>query len=314
MMTETMTDPVWTSLIAWCAAIVGPCEVAAGDDRFHGRTSVTRLRSPSGVCYLKVYGERSFWEQEAHAYERWAPVFGAHAPRLLGVREQEPPALLVGELPGALLDEVTLPADRERQVWRAAGRALVDLHTFAVGDCFGPCRRDGSCVGMAPDDAVAYVGDELARHAEAGRLAGYLDDETMRVIRAAMDLVPAFEGESPVPCHRDYGPANWLVTGAGAWSGVIDFEFAWWDVRVADFTRYPNWEWIHRPDLIAAFFEGYGRSLTPREEAQVLVGHVRYALGAIHWGHEHAYDGYVAEAHEALRHVSERLWGNPLGL
>jgi aminoglycoside phosphotransferase len=307
-MAEKATDPVWTSLMAWCTSIVGPCEVMAGDDRFHGRTSVTQLRSPSGLSYLKVYGERAFWEREVHAYEQWAAVFGEHAPRLLGIREtQEPLALLTGELPGTLMDDVTLPPDQERQVWRAAGRGLAGLHGLAVGDCFGPCHRDGTCLGPIVDEAVAYVGDELERQSEAGRRAGYLDDADLRVIRAAQELVPAFEGEPPVPCHRDYGPANWLVTEAGAWSGVIDFEFAYWDVRVADFTRYPNWEWIHRPDLIAAFFEGYGRPLTPREETQALVTHTRYALGAILWGYDHAYHGYVAEAREALDHLWDRF-------
>ncbi len=306
-MTEKTIDSIWTSLMAWCASMVGPCEVMAGDDRFHGRTSVTKLRSPSGPCYLKVYGERAFWEREAHAYEQWAPVFGDHVPRLLGVRDREPPALLTGELPGTLMDDMTLPPDQERQAWRAAGRALLSLHELTKGLCFGPCRRDGSCVGPVVDDAVAYVGDEVARQVDAGRRAGYLDDEELDVIRAVQDLVPAFEGEPPVPCHRDYGPANWLVTDAGTWSGVIDFEFAYWDVRVADFTRYPNWEWIHRPDLIDAFFGGYGRSLTPREEAQALVTHTRYALGAILWGHAHGYLGYVTEAHEALGHLADWL-------
>ena len=80
----------------------------------------------------------------------------------------------------------------------------------------------------------------------------------------------AFAGERPVPCHRDYGPANWLVTDDGVWAGVIDFEFAYWDVRVADFSRYPDWEWIHRPNLLDAFFDGYGRRLTPKEEQQRL--------------------------------------------
>jgi thiamine kinase-like enzyme len=39
-------------------------------------------------------------------------------------------------------------------------------------------------------------------------------------------LITAFEGEPAVPCHRDDGPANWLVTDDGHWAGVIDFEFA----------------------------------------------------------------------------------------
>lgn len=307
MMTQMSIDPQWKSLMAWCASIVGPCEGVAGDDRFHGRTSVSKLQTPAGIAYLKVYDERSFWEREVHAYEQWAPVFGDHAPRLLGVREQAPLALLTSELPGMLMDDVDLPPAQERRAWRAAGQALAGLHTLAESSCFGPCRRDGSCAGPVVEDAGRYVGGEIARHIEVGRRAGYLDTEALAVIRAAQALIPAFEGEPPVPCHRDYGPANWLVTEEGAWSGVIDFEFAYWDVRVADFTRYPNWEWIYRPDLIDAFFKGYGRRLTPREDAQALVTHVRYALGAMLWGHEHGYLDYASEAREALAHLSDRI-------
>ena len=77
---------------------------------------------------------------------------------------------------------------------------------------------------------------------------------------------------------------NWLVTSDGIWSGVIDFEFSYWGVRVADFTRYPDWDWMVRPDLVEAFFDGYGRSFTPQEEQQCLVAYAQYALNAIVWG------------------------------
>ena len=79
------------------------------------------------------------------------------------------------------------------------------------------------------------------------------------------------------------------------------------DVRVADFTRYPNWDWIGRPDLTEAFFEGYGRSFTPAEEQQRLVGHVLYALVAIVWGEEVGYHGFAAEGRLALAHLAGQL-------
>jgi hypothetical protein len=78
-------------------------------------------------------------------------------------------------------------------------------------------------------------------------------------------------------------------------------------VRVSDFTRYPNWEWIERPDLIEAFSDGYARCFTPREETQRLVGHVQYALAAVVWGHDNAYRGFATEGHRALRQVRARL-------
>jgi hypothetical protein len=139
------------------------------------------------------------------------------------------------------------------------------------GEYFGPCRRDGTCAGRPICDAREYVSTDLEESSDHSIRAGYLNEDEQAIVRAARALVPAFEGEVPVPVHRDYCPANWLVTCDGVWAGVIDFEFAYWDMRVADFTRYPDWDWIGRPDLVEAFFDGYGRSLTPEEGQQRLV-------------------------------------------
>ena len=138
-------------------------------------------------------------------------------------------------------------------------------------------------------------------------LFALLDADERATIQAAYDLIPAFEGERPLPCHRDYCAANWLVGKEGTWAGVIDFEFAHWDVRVADFSRDPNWSWIRRPDLVEAFQEGYGRTLTPTEQQQLLVAHAEYALGAILWGHEHAFYGFEREGRESLAHLASCL-------
>jgi aminoglycoside phosphotransferase (APT) family kinase protein len=220
------------------------------------------------------------------------------------VREEEPLALLIGELAGPVLENVRLPAEQERAVWRTAGRRLATLHAHDQGDFFGPCGRDGAPIGPAISDAVEYVATELEQEIDKATGTGYLDDEELAVLQAAQRLAPVYAGERPVPCHRDYCPYNWLVAENGAWTGVIDFEFAHWDVRVAEFSRYPDWEWIHRPDLVEALLEGYGRSLTPVEEQQCLVARAQYALGAITWGMEAAYYGFVAEGRQALKHLA----------
>jgi aminoglycoside phosphotransferase (APT) family kinase protein len=296
-------------VLSWCASVLGPCEVICDQSREHPgeRAAAFRLRAPSGGCYLKTFPERPHWESEVHAYERWAPAFGELAPRLLAVRDEEPLALVISELPGKVLEQVQLPVSRKRAVWRSAGAALVALHELAVGEYFGPSRRDGTCAGTPITDAGEYVARELDDWVQRGMRIGRLCDDELAIVRAARSLIPAFTGECPVPCHRDYGPANWLVRHDGAWAGVIDFEFARWDVRVADFTRYPDWEWMRQPDLVDAFFEGYGRSFTPEEEQQRLVGHVQYGLGAIVWGEENAYHGFAEEGRRALRHLGELL-------
>ncbi len=171
----------------------------------------------------------------------------------------------------------------------------------------GPCTRDGRPQEAAIRDAGEYVLAELERWTADGVRAGSITDDELLVIDAAKALAPAFVGERPVACHRDYNPYNWLVSADGAWAGVIDFEFCYPDVRVAEFTRYPEWEWLLRPDLVAALLEGYGRALTPLEERQCLFEHVNYAVGMIVWGCQHEYFGSAAEGREALDHLASRL-------
>jgi len=304
MLTE---DSKVKEALDWCMSVMGACQLVSGDTRFHGRTAVCRLRTPSGYCYVKIYRQKSSWEREVHAYEQWVSAFANAAPRLLAVRDEEPFSLLVGELPGRIMENVKLPAQQEQMVWHDAGRALVSLHDFAIGECFGPCRRDGACAGTPINDAMEYILAELERWTAHGIRAGYLNDDELAIIRATHGLLPSFENERPVPCHRDYCPANWLVTSDGVWAGVIDFEFANWDVRVADFCRYPDFEWLRRPDLWEAFLDGYGRFLTTQEEQQRLVAHVQYAISAVVWGCEHSYHGFAEEGRQALVHLGKLL-------
>ena len=291
-------------LMAWCTSIVGPFEIVSGKQRPDGRSSISRLQTSAGHCYLKVHEQQEVWEREVHGYEQWAPAFGDFAPRLLGVRDEGPLALLIDELPGKVLQEMDLPVDQERAAWRRAGQMLAGLHGFATNEYFGPCRRDGSPQGLAISDAVDYMRGTLEREIAKAVGAGYLDNEELAVARTALLLTPVFVGERPVACHRDYCPYNWLISEQGTWAGVIDFEFAHWDVRVADFSRYPDWEWMDRPDLLDALFEGYGRTLTPREKEQQFVAHVLYALGAITWGMEASYFGFVEEGRTALKRLA----------
>lgn len=298
-----------SKLLEWCARVLGPVEVLSDQSREHpgDRTGAHRLCTDAGLCYLKTHNDPAHWHNEVHGYRAWASAFGPNAPRLLAVRDEEPLALVVTALPGKILDECRLPPAQERDIWQQAGAALAVLHGSATGPFFGPCLRDGTPAGTAIADAEAYIRAELDGWLGRGEAIDCLSPDEIAVVAAARGLSGAFAGERPVPCHRDYGPANWLVTPDGVWSGVIDFEFAHWDVRMTDFTRYPNWEWIDRPDLIDAFYTGYGRIFSAAEEAQRLVCHVLYSLAAVVWGQENAYYGFVAEGRRALRVIGESL-------
>jgi aminoglycoside phosphotransferase (APT) family kinase protein len=301
-------DPQQT-VLEWCAQVLGPSALADDRSREHpGHASGTlRLHTRSGGCYVKIHHDRAHWESEVFAYQHWAAAFGDFAPRLLAVRDEAPLAVVISEISGQVLEEVKLPPQQEQAVWRRAGQALAALHNLPPGGCFGAPRLDGGCGETPIIDACAYVRADLEQWTERGLRLGCLSLEEQGVVEAARQLIPAFAGEQPRPCHRDYGPANWLVTADGAWSGVIDFEFARWDVPTSDFTRYPDWDWLLRPVVTDAFFEGYGRSFRDAEKQQILFGYTLYALGAIVWGIESQFFIFANEGRRALREMGQRL-------
>jgi aminoglycoside phosphotransferase len=295
--------------MAWCVSWLGPIRVLSDQSKTHGGhdSSTYRLQTSIGFCYLKVHQSQAHWQNEVHAYERWAAAFGDFAPRLLAVRDEAPLALVMTELPGGVMEGLKLPPSQERAIWQAAGAGLLSLHNLGPGDYFGPPSRDGRHVELFPEDACEYISQRFGRQIEYAIGDGYVNEDELAVIQAAYDLIPAFAGERPFPCHRDYCAANWLVSPDEAWTGVIDFEFAQWDVRAADFSRDPHWNWIHRPDLLAAFFAGYGQLPAPKEEQQLIVARAEYALDAIIWGRDHAFYGFEQEGREALVYLKKLL-------
>jgi aminoglycoside phosphotransferase len=306
---KEMPKALMDEALCWCTCVLGPVEAMSDHSKAHGghESSTRRLHASTGFCYVKVHQSRSHWNNEVHAYERWTWSFGDYAPKLLAVHDEEPLALIISELPGRIVENAPLSPSQELVVWRAAGEALVALHRSETGECFGPCLRDGTCSEERTLSARAYVSKRFKSQTERAIEGGYISNDELATIHAAYNLIPAFEGEYPVPCHRDYCTANWLISEKETWAGVIDFEFAHWDVRVADFSRDPSWSWIRRPDLVNAFFEGYGRSLTATEEHQLLVAHAEYALGAILWGHDHAFYGFEQEGRDSLVHLASLL-------
>ena len=305
------------TVFRWCGEVLdsiassgsGQVEILADHSKEHGghESSTFRIRTSEHYAYVKVHESAEHWHNEVHGYEQWARAFGKHAPQLLAVRDEAPLALVVSELPGLILENQQLIRTKEQTVWRAAGAALVSLHDLPAGKGFGRCLRDGSFADVATTDAIEYVGERLSKLIEQAVAGAYVDENELATLRAAQALVPIFADEHPCACHRDYCAANWLVNAQGHWTGVIDFEFAHWDVRVADFARDPHWNWIHRPDLVDAFFDGYGLQLTPRIEQQLLVARAEYALDAIVWGRDNAFYGFECEGREALAFLAPLL-------
>ena len=187
----------------------------------------------------------------------------------------------------------------------AAGRtgAREVAHRSQRGSISAAGPADGTHAGSPVSDAVQHLTAEFDDWTQRGVRADCLSPDELAIIEKARDLIPAFVGEQPVPCHRYYCPANWFVNNTAAWTGVIDFEFSYRDARVSDFTRTPNWEWIERPDLSEALLDGYGQVHAPPDARQLLAGHALYALGAVVSGKRERLSCFRTEGRKTLRHV-----------
>ncbi|GEM_PF-856541 len=287
---------------AWCRKHFGAIRFLEGDRRIHGRSSVQMFKTGSDSFLLKTFQHRARWEREVHGYEQWSQALEGWTPRLLAVRDQEPFAVVVTVLPGRPLREPPMGRDGEADVWRQAGACLASLHSCKQGTFFGPCRRDGSPQQEAVADPVQFVSLRLARAIDKAVAHQYIDGKEQALLRRAMQYTDVFRNSPPAPCHLDFGPDNWLVNTGGQLSGIIDFEFSQWDLWVNDFSRYPSWEWLQRPHLLQALYQGYGRSWSQEDILQCFLLRLQYGLDAVVWGMEAEFYGFVAEGHHALEH------------
>ncbi len=289
----------------WCEEVLGRIEVLADATREHAgdRASVLRLRATDGDYILKRHRDGQHWHSEVHVYENWAAACGEDAPRLVAIHEREPRALLITALPGRPIEGRSLTPQVERNVWHSAGRALAQLHTTPHGTFFGPCDRHGAPIGSVQVDAREHLRTSFDEWIAHGERIGCLRAEEHVVVQHAQYSIDAFADEQPTACHRDFCTANWLANDAGVWCGMIDFEFAHWDVHTADFSRFAEWNWIARPDLFDALVDGYGHAIN---HDQLFVSRVLYALAAVVWGCEVGYLGFAREGREALEILTKR--------
>lgn len=183
--------------------------------------------------------------------------------------------LAVEFLPGHLIDatEAALDADVHRQ----AGHLLAALHAQAS-------RLDDDYERRL--DATA-----LARLDAPHRIAADVEAEARSRI-AAHEHPPAVL----VPTHGDWQPRNWLLHEGQVF--VIDLGRAEWRPALADLARLASQQWVGRPDLEAAFLDGYGAD--PREPAAWRRSQLREAIGTAVWAYQVGDESFEQQGHRML--------------
>ncbi|SIO88508.1 SCP1.305, unknown, len: 296aa [Nocardiopsis sp. JB363] len=100
---------------------------------------------------------------------------------------------------------------------------------------------------------------------------------------AALELSRCAPATPVVYRHGDYATRNWLWDPRRG-LGVIDFAKAAPGPLVEEFVWLHGAVWLQRPDLRAAFFDGYGRELSQAEERALQLLTVRLAASYLATG------------------------------
>ncbi|WP_217556762.1 phosphotransferase [Streptomyces sp. GbtcB6] len=236
-----------------------------------------------GSWFLKVHQGPKFHQREVGALREWAPVLGAgRAPQLVAA-DPEQLAVIVSALPGRILHGTDLSMDAWQSVYRQLGQLLRALH-----------------LGEPPMMAQALGGlAKLERHLAAAD--GLLEPGEETLVRSLALQLPQVP---PVPHGRRHGDVqkrNLLLDDHGNLA-LIDWERAEIGPLVSDFVRIAD-TWTDAPELKAALFDGYGRTLS-QDEVQALKGlSALDAVSGIQYGAAHGDPELVERGQRTLHRL-----------
>jgi aminoglycoside phosphotransferase len=270
-------------LSEWVEQHVGPHALLRQHSRHKRDQAVLEVLTADGErIFAKQVRQERHWTAERRAYRNWTLALRGRTPRLLAANRPMQ-SLLLSSVPGSQPHLFDLVAHRE------AGHVLRMIHESR------PPRRGGPPVGVRVAQKLEFT---------LSRTSGLLRDDETRFAREQAGQLGSSPLRDRVPCHGDYRPHNWIVDDDGVLR-VIDFGEARWHVPVFDLTRLSFGVWWDRPDLYAAFLEGYGREPDDAERHFVRLHLVITGVVAIAYAREHGLGAREAFARERLRQLME---------
>lgn len=260
-----MLDPIDAVIELAGGVLAAPVTLYRDRSWPHGESTVLEVRDAGDAPWIvKQVREPDVFTREVRALRDWAPRLGeGRAPRLLAAVASRS-LIIMDRLPGRAGTAATTAQ------FRQAGRLIRRLHEVE------PTTADPD----HPRRAAANV-DGWVR-----RVPGVLGAADLDFVRGRIRTLESMPAVRSGPIHNDNQPRNWLTDADGT-VRLIDFGKAKRDVQLRDFERMQYQEWRDRPDLRAAFFDGYGRALSDgEEEALTCIGAVAAAT-TILWARSH---------------------------
>ena len=276
------------TLLDFLAPSVGVVRRVQHHSNEFGQGQVWRVVGSEGAAYLKKAHARATHDLEVAAYRRAASVLSGSIPTLLGA-DDDLGVLLLSEVEGRPFDEMELSPGQLQDVFRLAGEFRRKMDLVEV-------ERDE--VGLEP--AVRQRFDAWLERAQP-----HIEVGLRNAVRRQIDA-SVFRGAKRRFCHRDFAPRNWMVDVVAdeVRLAVVDLGHARPDCWLSDLVKLADRPWVRRPEARTAFFEGYGRELTPPELRQLAQLELLHALATAVWGIEKGDAEYARLGQELLSRVA----------
>ncbi|MGI8334336.1 aminoglycoside phosphotransferase family protein [Actinomadura scrupuli] len=235
--------------------------------------------------FVKRHPAPLFHEREVTAYREIVPVLGrGRTPELIAA-DRNLAAIVISGLPGEVVRGLSLSPSLELEVYRQAGGLLRRIHGVPIT---GP--------GVRGIGRLVQRCEEHLRRAE-----GLLHAREVAFVRACAATLSTIEPRLPVTAtHGDFQPRNFLWERRTCRLALIDFERAEPGPAVRDLVRLEYGTWDDRPELRAAFLDGYGRDLTDDEQRALTCLAGLDALSGLQWGTEHRDTEVTGRARDAF--------------
>lgn len=271
-------------LAAFASALLGPCTLVADLSWPYEGSEVYRIRDAHGTDHIvkRLINDR-FYGMEVAGY-RWAPALGPGCAPRLEAADPQLRAVILSFLPGRPMLGVIEPV-LEVRAYRQAGRLLALLHAAE------PPALETALI----DRLLARSEQQLAK--AAAELGPVQQDLARRSARLLAEITPDLRC---VPTHGDIQPRNLLLDPVSGTLALIDFEKAGIAPPVRDLVRLEAGIFASRPELRAAFYDGYGRALEPVEHRALRAWVILDSVSALAWGIPNGDHEVVARARAAL--------------
>lgn len=259
--TERVSDPMLVRDMSW-----GLVE-----------TTVLHVRSGSDELVVKAAGPSdTHLPREIAAHPSYtAPLVAAGRAARLRDASPEARVILLDYLPGELV--LGTHAEWTPGTYAQAGALLRQVH-----------EQDAM-----PD--AEYEARATAKQLHWLDQPHPIDPSVAARVRALLEAAPA-PTVTLVPTHGDWHPRNWLVDDGIV--RAIDFGRFAFRSASTDLTRMAAQQWRERPDLEAAFFDGYGPD--PRDPDLWRLDALREAVGTVCWAFKVGDEQFERHGHRML--------------